>query len=188
MKDDLRDIFNESIRVKNATLEKNLPAMVKAVGLFSSALKKNKKIIFFGNGGSAADSQHWAAELVGRFQRERKALPAIALTTDTSILTALGNDYNFEIVFARQLEALGQRGDVAVAISTSGRSPNVIQGVKTAKAMGLRTIAFTGGDGGRLAGLCDLSLIASSKNTARIQESHLCMAHAIIELVENNFK
>lgn len=187
MKEIIQSIFAESIRVKQETLKNNLDAMIKAVEIIAAALKNNSKILFMGNGGSAADSQHIAAEFVGRFQKERRALAALALTTDTSILTALGNDYSFDIVFARQLEALGRPGDVVVAISTSGNSKDVIEGVKKAKELGLKVISLTGGSGGNLAPLCDVNLIAASKITARIQESHICMAHTICELVENQF-
>lgn len=178
-------IFAESISVKQETLKKNLPAIVKAAQSMIAALQNNHKLFFCGNGGSAADSQHIAAEFIGRFQKERRAWPAIALTTDTSALTALGNDYTFDIVFSRQLEALGQKGDVLVAISTSGNSKNVLEAVKKAKTLGITTIGVTGGSGGQLAFLCDISIIAASPITARIQESHLCIFHSICELVEN---
>ena len=151
------------------------------------AFKAGHKIFFCGNGGSAADSQHIAAEFIGRFQRERKSLPAIALTTDTSILTALGNDYGFDIIFSRQIEGLGQKGDVAFGISTSGNSKNVIEGIKKAKEMGLITISLTGCDGGQLAKLTDISIIVPSRVTARTQESQLCISHTICELVETQF-
>ncbi|OGX05434.1 MAG: phosphoheptose isomerase [Omnitrophica WOR_2 bacterium GWA2_47_8] len=183
----MKKIFSESIKVKEKTLSDNLEAIVQAVKVITDSLKKNNKIIIFGNGGSAADSQHIAAEFIGRFQKERKALAAIALTTDTSILTALGNDYNFDIVFARQIEGLGQKGDVAIGLSTSGNSANVIKAVEKAKAMGIKTISLTGCKGGKLAPLTDIKLIVPSDITARIQESHICMFHAICELVEKNF-
>jgi D-sedoheptulose 7-phosphate isomerase len=185
MQKTVEKIFAESIEVKQETLKKNLPRIVSAAEAIISAFKSGHKLFFCGNGGSAADSQHIAAEFVGRFQKERKAWPAIALTTDTSALTALGNDYTFDIVFSRQLQALGQKGDVLIAISTSGNSKNVLEAVKQAKLTGIITIAVTGGKGGQLAGLCDISIIASSSNTARIQESHLVIFHSICELVEN---
>jgi len=187
MKKTVENIFKESIQVKAATLDSNIEKINVAVKIVTSALKKKHKIILFGNGGSAADSQHIAAELIGRFQKKRRSLPAIALTTDTSILTALGNDYGYDIVFARQIDGLGQRGDVALGISTSGNSINVIQGIKKAKRKGLATISLTGCGGGRLAKITDISIIVPSKKTARIQESHICIAHAICELVENQF-
>jgi len=134
-----------------------------------------------------AENKDKIAELIGRFQKERKALAAIALTTDTSILTALSNDYSADIIFARQIEGLGQKGDVAFGISTSGNSRNVIEGIKTAKRIGITTISLTGCGGGKLAKLTDISLIVPSKVTARIQESHICIAHAVCELVEDQF-
>ena len=185
MQKTIEQIFAESIEVKQETLKNNLPQIIKAAESIISSLKGGHKLFFCGNGGSAADSQHIAAEFVGRFQKERKAWPAIALTTDTSALTALGNDYTFDIVFSRQLQALGQKGDVLIAISTSGNSKNVLEAVKQAKATGIITIAVTGGKGGQLAGLSDISIIAASSKTARIQESHLVIFHTICELVEN---
>lgn len=187
MKDRIREIFAESVKVKEATLKNNLDAMAEAVETIAAAFQKNNKVLFFGNGGSAADSQHIAAEFIGRFQKERRSLPAIALTTDTSALTALGNDYGFDIIFARQIEGLGQKGDIAVGISTSGRSKNVIAGLKAAKKSGLKTISLTGCGGGEVAALSDIKLVVPSDVTARIQESHICIAHAICELVEKKF-
>ncbi|MFT5387840.1 MAG: D-sedoheptulose 7-phosphate isomerase, partial [Candidatus Omnitrophota bacterium] len=154
--------------------------------VFIKAMKSGNKVLFCGNGGSAADSQHVAAEFIGRFQKERQALPAIALTTDSSILTCLSNDYNYDIVFSRQIEALGKEGDVLFGISTSGNSKNVIEAVKASKKLGMVTITLTGGDGGELAKLADVSLVVPSKNTARIQESHLCIEHTICEIVEES--
>ena len=183
----IKSIFQESIRVKEETLKVNLDSILKSVEEITHSLKSGGKIMFMGNGGSAADSQHIAAEFIGRFQKERKSLAAIALTTDSSILTALGNDYAFDIVFARQIEGLGRRGDVVVGISTSGNSKNVIEGVKKAKAMGIKTISLTGCGGGKLVELCDINLIVPSNKTARIQESHMCLYHTICELVENHF-
>ena len=183
----VEDIFQESIRTKQSALEDNKAKIVSAAQMIVKALKKNGKIIFFGNGGSAADSQHIAAEFIGRFQKERRALAAVALTTDTSILTALGNDYGFDCVFSRQIEGIAQKGDIAFGISTSGRSKNVIAGIKKAKSKGLSTVSLTGSHGGKLAGLTDVSLIVSAQNTARVQEAHICIAHAICELVENQF-
>ena len=179
-------IFLESIKVKQETLKNNSLQIVASAEAIIGAFKNKHKVFFCGNGGSAADSQHIAAEFVGRFQKERSAWPAIALTTDTSALTALGNDYSFDIVFSRQLQALGEQGDVLVAISTSGNSKNVLEAVKQAKMMGIKTIGVTGGSGGGLASLCDIAIIAASSKTARIQESHLCIFHSICELVENS--
>ena len=146
---------------------------------------RGRKLLLFGNGGSAADAQHLAAELVGRFQRERRPLPAIALTTDTSALTAIANDYGYDQVFARQVRALGARGDVALAISTSGRSPSVLHAVEACRALGIETIGLTGGDGGTLAGLVDLCLrVSASTHAARIQETHILIGHVLCELVD----
>ena len=175
----------ESIHVKEETLKTNLDNIIQMVEILIQALKSGGKILFFGNGGSAADSQHIAAEFIGRFQQERKSFAAIALTTDTSILTALGNDYGFDCIFSRQLEGLGKPGDVVMAYSTSGNSKNVLEGVKKAKQMGIKVLSFTGCGGGKLAPLSDVSLIVSSDNTARIQESHICFSHIICEIVEN---
>ncbi len=185
MKKTVEQIFAESIEVKQETLKKNLAAIINAAEVIISAITSGHKLFFCGNGGSAADSQHIAAEFVGRFQKERKAWPAIALTTDSSILTALGNDYTFDIVFSRQLQALGQKGDVLIAISTSGNSKNVLEAVKQAKAIGITSVGVTGGGGGQLAILSDIIIIAASSKTARIQESHLVIFHSICELVEN---
>ncbi|OGX07333.1 MAG: phosphoheptose isomerase [Omnitrophica WOR_2 bacterium GWA2_37_7] len=182
----MKKIFNESIEVKHKSLDKNLDKIVLAVKEINRAVKNNKKILLFGNGGSAADSQHIAAEFIGRFKKERRAVGAVALTTDTSCLTALGNDYSFDIIFSRQIEGLGQKGDIAIGISTSGNSKNVIEGIKKAKDLGLKTITLTGCDGGKLAKISNISIIVPSNDTARIQESHSCIAHAICELVENS--
>ncbi len=185
MKNEIEKIFRESIRVKEKALEANVDKIASVVEEIVRVFRNNGKVLIFGNGGSAADSQHIAAEFIGRFKKERRSLPAIALTTDTSILTALGNDYGFDIVFARQLEGLGRAGDLAWGISTSGNSKNVIAAVNKAKEMGLKTVSLTGGDGGSLAKLTDISIVVPSKDTARIQESHICIAHVICELVEN---
>ena len=185
MKKTVERIFAESIEVKHETLKKNIQQIIHTAEVIITAFKNGHKVFFCGNGGSAADSQHIAAEFVGRFQKERKAWPAIALTTDTSALTALGNDYSFDIVFSRQLQALGQQGDVLIAISTSGNSKNVLEAVKQAKAMGITTVGVTGGTSGQLVKNCDIPIIAASTKTARIQESHLVIFHSICELVEN---
>ncbi len=187
MKERIKKIFRESILVKQETLDVNCDRIVSAVKEMINVFERNGKVLFFGNGGSAADSQHIAAEFIGRFKKERRALPAIALTTDTSILTCLGNDYGFDVIFSRQIEGLGQKGDIAFGISTSGNSKNVIEGIKKAKDKGLTTISLTGCGGGELAQLTDISIIVPSKITARIQESHICIAHAICELVEDHF-
>jgi D-sedoheptulose 7-phosphate isomerase len=148
------------------------------------ALQEGKKILVFGNGGSAADAQHLAAEFVGRFVFDRPALPALALSVNTSCVTAIGNDYGFDLVFSRQIEALAQKGDVAIGISTSGNSANVLRGISTSRKLGLRTIALTGCTGGKLKNKVDFCLCAPSNETPRIQECHTLMGHIISELVE----
>jgi D-sedoheptulose 7-phosphate isomerase len=184
MKDHVVKIFKESCRVKEAFINDNLGRLVNIIDVMTAALKAGNKILIFGNGGSAADAQHIAAEFVNRFIIERPPLPAVALTTDTSIITSIGNDYDFSEIFAKQIRALGQPGDVAWGISTSGNSPNVIKGLETAKKMGLITLAFTGGDGGSIGQIADLLLNVSSNITARVQETHITASHAICELVD----
>ena len=182
---DIRRLFAESARARDVFLEENADALARAVELVGDALAAERKVLLFGNGGSAADAQHIAAEFVGRFARERRALPALALTTDTSALTAIANDYGYEHVFARQVHALGVAGDVALAISTSGRSPNVLRAVETCRERGVRTIGLTGGDGGPLATMVDVSLrVSASTHSARIQETHILVGHVICELVD----
>jgi D-sedoheptulose 7-phosphate isomerase len=184
MKDHVVKVFKESCRVKEAFLNDNLGKLVNVIEVLTAALKAGNKIMIFGNGGSAADAQHIAAEFVNRFIIERPPLPAIALTTDTSVITSIGNDYDFSEIFAKQIRALGQEGDVAWGISTSGNSPNVFKGLEMAKKMGLLTLALTGKEGGPIAQIADLSLNVASKNTARIQETHITAGHAICELVD----
>src|SRR5437763_8159257 len=159
-----------------------------AARLITRCLKVGGKVLFFGNGGSAADAQHLAAEFVGRFVRERAGLPAIALTTDSSILTAVGNDYGFDQIFARQIQALGRPGDVVIAITTSGNSPNVIEGVKAAKRGNLKTIGLSGKDGGLLAKEADVTITIASPSTARIQECHIGVGHLLCELTEEDLE
>jgi D-sedoheptulose 7-phosphate isomerase len=159
------------------------PAVVGAAAAIVAALRDGRTVFAFGNGGSAADAQHFTAELVGRFERERRAWPAIALTTDTSALTAVGNDYGFERVFARQIEALGRAGDIAIGISTSGNSPNVLRGIEAANARGLVTIALTGG-GGTAGTLAAHHIAVNEPRTSRVQEVHATVLHVICELVE----
>ena len=162
-------------------------AIFEAADLITMCLQGDGKLLFFGNGGSAADAQHLAAEFVGRFVRERAGLPAIALTTDSSILTAIGNDYGFDQIFARQVQALGRRGDIAIAISTSGNSLNVLEGVKEARKRKLKTIGLTGKDGGLLAQQTDVAIMVPSTSTARIQECHIAIGHLFCELVDGDF-
>ncbi|NOG72503.1 D-sedoheptulose 7-phosphate isomerase [Roseicella sp. DB1501] len=149
-----------------------------------AALAAGRRILLCGNGGSAADAQHWAAELVGRFHYDRPGLPAIALTTDSSILTAIGNDYGYDRVFARQVEALGQPGDLLYALSTSGRSPGILAALRAARERGMGTIGFTGAGGGAMPELCDLCLRVPAEATPRIQEAHEVAGHLICELIE----
>jgi len=186
----VREIISESITTKAQVLYDDVlvETIEKAALLITDVFKKGGKAFIFGNGGSAADSQHFAAELIGRFQKERRALPAIALTTDTSSLTALANDYSFNIIFKRQLEALACPKDIAIAISTSGGASNVLEAVKAAKKLRLKTLSLTGLKGAGLSKMTDISLIAPSTITARIQESHILFIHIICELVENHFK
>jgi len=177
-------ILNESIEVKKRISDTHISVLNDIIQLLIQSLSNGKKVILFGNGGSAADCQHIAAELVSKFARDRKALPAVALTTDTSIMTSIGNDYGFEEIFAKQVEALGQKGDVAIAISTSGNSANVLKAVRMAKEKGLSTIGLSGQNGGKLKELVDVCLQAPSQNTARIQEVHITVAHAFCDILE----
>ena len=165
-------------------VEASTDSIVHAAELIIDSLEAGGKLLLFGNGGSASDAQHIAAEFVGRFQHERRPLPAIALTTDTSILTAVGNDYGFEHVFARQVAAVGRPGDIALAISTSGASPNVLAAARTAQGSGIKVIALTGKGGGDLAPLADLAVVVPSENTQHIQEAHIAIGHILSEIVE----
>ena len=177
--------LEESIEVKKKAVETLAGPLATAAAWMTDTFLGGGKLVLFGNGGSAADAQHVAGEFVGRFEvHDRRAWPAIALTTDTSILTALGNDFSFEEIFARQVEAIGREGDLVMAFSTSGNSPNVVQGVTAARAKGLRVIGLTGEGGGRLAALSDIALCVPSSRTARIQECHIAMCHALCEVVE----
>ena len=165
-----------------------IKSIIKSSKLISSSLKNKHKIVSFGNGGSAADAQHFAAEFVGRFQKERKSLPAIALTTDSSIITSLANDYSYDIVFSRQCESLVSKGDVILGISTSGNSKNVEEGIKTAKKRGAVTIGLLGGNGGTIKDVVDIPIVVESTNTARIQEVHRVIYHIICGIVEKDFE
>ena len=184
MEDHIVKIFKESIRVKEAFVNENLSKLVNVAEVIIAALKAGNKILIFGNGGSAADAQHIAAEFINRFVIERPPLPAISLTTDTSIITSIGNDYDFSEIFSKQIRAIGQSGDIAWGISTSGNSVNVLKGLEVAKKMDLVTIAFTGKDGGNIAKIAGLSVNVSSSVTARIQEVHITAGHAICDLVD----
>lgn len=182
----VKEILNESIRVKKKIVDD--PSLLSQINQISSviieAYRKKNKVILFGNGGSAADAQHIAGELVNRLHLEREALPAIALTTDSSVLTSIANDYDYSRIFARQVEALAKEGDVVIGISTSGSSSNVIEAVKTAKEKGAKTVGFTGNKGGKLAELVDFVISVPSDETARVQESHITILHIICCLVE----
>jgi D-sedoheptulose 7-phosphate isomerase len=183
--DAIRALFDDSLHVQRVFLSEHAADLERAVDLVAEALGGVRKLLLFGNGGSAADAQHIACEFVGRMTRERRALPAIALTTDTSALTAISNDYGYDEVFARQVQALGRAGDVALALSTSGNSPNVLRAVSACRALGMRVVGLTGGDGGALAGQVDVSLrVSASRLSPRVQETHILVGHVLCELVE----
>ncbi len=184
MEDLIIKIFRDSCELKEAFVNENVGRVVQVVEVITKALKSGKKLLLFGNGGSAADAQHIAAEFVNRFMIERPPLPAIALTTDSSILTSIGNDYDFSEIFSKQIKALGQPGDVAWGISTSGKSINVIKGLVQGKKMGLITVALTGQGGGEMAEIADYSLNVSSGSTPRIQEVHITIGHVVCQLVD----
>lgn len=184
MHQQIRDEIQASIDVKKKVIEKNVAVIADIAETISRCLKNGNKLLLFGNGGSAADSQHIAAEFVSRYKMERRALPAIALTVDTSILTAMGNDYHYGQVFSRQVEALGRKGDVAIGISTSGNSPNVLKALEEAKRLGLKTVGFTGESGGKMKDMTDFCLQVPSNITARIQEAHITVFHFICGWVE----
>ena len=184
--DSLAEHFRRSIHVlQNAADDIEFHVTIgKIANSIEGALRAGHKLLLAGNGGSAADAQHIAAEFVSKFKFDRNPLAAIALTTDTSILTAIGNDYGFEHVFARQLRGLGHKGDIFVALSTSGRSPNVLAGLRTAREMGIATIGFTGSHDNPMLELCDECLVAPSEDTALIQQVHMVAAHAVCEAIE----
>jgi len=177
-------IYAETIRLHEAARRGSQADLLRVVDLLAAAFRHGRRVLVFGNGGSASDAQHVAAEFVGRFQKERRAVAAIALTTDTSILTAIGNDDAFDRVFARQIEALGESGDVAIGITTSGGSKNVVEALTMAKERGLTTVAVTGRDGGDAGRIADVHLNVPDRSTARVQEVHRTLLHVICELVE----
>ncbi len=183
----IEEIAEESIAVKRRFFESNAEAIEESVRMLLDVFKGGRKILIFGNGGSAADSQHVAAELVNRFLVNRRALPAIALTTDTSIITSIANDSDFDHIFSRQIEALGEPGDAALAISTSGNSPNIKLGLLQAGDSGLKTLALLGKDGGAVKGISDIDIIVRTDSTPRIQECHITYLHILCELIEQNF-
>jgi D-sedoheptulose 7-phosphate isomerase len=179
-------IFDETIAVHRRTRDAVLPRVIEAASAIRATLDAGGKLLTFGNGGSAADAQHMATELVGRFMRERRALAAIALTADTSVLTAIGNDYGYDRIFARQVESLGNAGDVALGISTSGASANVLAALETANRRGLRTIALTGKDGGAVGRAASIHINVGEISTPRVQEVHRTVIHVICELIERS--
>jgi D-sedoheptulose 7-phosphate isomerase len=185
MKDAIVKAFEESMHAKKAFLKENLDILIAVIDLIAQAFLRGNKLLTFGNGGSAADAQHIAAEFVNRFRIERPPLPALALTTDTSTITSIANDYDYKEIFAKQLKALGKEGDVALAISTSGNAANILAAIDTCKKLQIITIGLTGGDGGKMARRADhLLRVSESKNTARIQETHILIAHVICEMVD----
>jgi D-sedoheptulose 7-phosphate isomerase len=179
-----RQAFSDSIELKRRVLEVQGPLVVAAAGMLAQVFKQGGRVLIFGNGGSAADAQHLAAEFVNRFQVERPPLAALALTTDTSILTAVGNDYDFREIFVKQVQALGKPGDLAWGISTSGNSPNVAAGLETARKLGLKTLALSGGDGGPVAAAAEMALVVPSRDTPRVQEVHITLGHVLCDLVD----
>ncbi len=187
MKELIISKLRESAELKLAFAKEATRDVIKAVEIIEKSIKSSGKILIFGNGGSAADAQHIAAELVNRYLKVRSALPAIALTTDTSIITSVGNDSSFEDIFSRQIEALGKKGDVALGLSTSGRSRNIVKGLSRAKSLGLKTISFTGRDGGEIKKMADCNINVPSTSTPRIQEVHITIGHIICELIEDKF-
>lgn len=180
--------FNDHIDTSHSSLKVVSQAIEETAKYCINSINKGGKIIFFGNGGSAADAQHIAAELIGRYKLERNAIPAIALTTDSSILTSISNDYGYSQVFARQLEALANKIDVVIAISTSGNSKNIINALKVANQIGCKTIGLSGGTGGKLKEICSVNIAVPSENTARIQEIHIFIGHTICHLIEDTVK
>jgi D-sedoheptulose 7-phosphate isomerase len=184
----LQKSLEDSLAVKKKFFEEHGNDLVRAAESISETVKNGGKLLIFGNGGSAADSQHMAAEMIGRMMKERRPLPAIALSTDTSNLTAVGNDYGYDQVFVRQVEALAKPGDIAVGISTSGNSPNVLLAAKKAKEMGCLLISMTGGSGGELKPMADFGLnVSLGKNSPRIQETHIFIVHSLIDLMDEHF-
>ncbi len=187
MKEQIILKLRESAELKLKLAKESIREIEEAADMVYKTLKAGGKILIFGNGGSAADAQHIAAEFVNRYQKDRRALPAIALTTDSSVITSIANDSSFDNVFSRQIEALGRKGDIAWGISTSGRSVNVVKALELAKSLGLKTLGFTGGDGGKVKKVADLCLVIPTVSTPRIQELHITVAHIICELVEELF-
>jgi D-sedoheptulose 7-phosphate isomerase len=185
MRDEIARIFDESLKAKRAFLEQNLDTLVSVIDAIAQTLARGNKLLLFGNGGSAADAQHIAAEFVNRFHIERPPLAALALTTDTSAITSIANDYKYSQIFAKQARALGREGDLAIGISTSGNSASVVEGLVACKGLKMVTIGLTGGSGGKLVGLVDYLLrVPGTTQTARIQETHILVCHVICEMVD----
>ena len=184
MRDEIERQLRDGAELKLRVAEELTGQIQSAAEALIECVQGGGKALFCGNGGSAADAQHLAAELIGRFKKERAAIPAVALTTDSSVLTALGNDYGYERVFSRQVEALGQAGDLLVAISTSGRSPNALLAAKAARRRGMKTVALTGRGGGKLGALADICIPIPSTDAARIQEAHIAVGHILCDLLE----
>lgn len=186
MRDAIINAFEESIQAKQAFLRDHLDVLVQAVNAVADCFRNGHKLLLFGNGGSAADAQHIAAEFVNRFRIERPPLPAIALTTDSSALTSIANDYDYAEVFAKQVRALGKTGDLAIAISTSGNAANVLAAIEVCKTLKIATVGLTGGNGGKMSGRVDYLLrVSEGRNTARIQETHILIGHVICEMVDD---
>lgn len=184
MKDQIKSMFVEHIEVAQQSSEKLESIIAEVCKIITDCIKSGNKVLLFGNGGSAGDAQHIAAEFTGRFVKERKSLPAIALTTDTSAITAIGNDYGFERIFERQVEGLANFGDVLIGISTSGNSANVIKAIEMGNSIGCKSIGLTGCDGGQLNEICNLNIVVPSAITARIQEMHILIGHIICTAVD----
>jgi len=188
MKASIIDLLQESVAVKQQYLNDSaeIEKLEQLAQLCISALQQGNKILLAGNGGSASDAQHIAAELVGRFETQRPGLAAYALNTNASSMTAIANDFSYDHIFARQLQALGRKGDVFLGFSTSGNSPNVVNAIEQARSMGVSAIGLTGAGGGKMAQLCDICLMVPSQRTARVQEVHICIGHILCGLIENH--
>jgi len=185
MKQAIAKAFEESVQTKKAFLKQNLDTLIAAIDAIAEAFLRGNKLMIFGNGGSAADAQHIAAEFVNRFRMDRPPLPALALTTDTSAITSIANDFDYKDIFSKQVKALGKEGDIALAISTSGNAANVLAAIDVCKKLKIAVIGLTGGDGGKMARKVDFLLSATEgKNTARIQETHILVGHVICEMVD----
>ncbi len=185
VKQTIKDEFSSHLETINKVIETMEESLVQASQLAVETLKNGNKVLLCGNGGSAADAQHIAAELTGRYKTERRGLPGIALTTDTSALTAIGNDYGYDRVFDRQVEALANKGDLIIGISTSGNSKNIVSALKLGRELGCKTLGFSGRDGGAMNEVCDINLIVPSNNTPRIQEMHILFGHTICQIIDN---